>query len=87
MKNPPPRPGQFNLPNKSNIVADQSLREEQKPMEAMKYLEDNKQIKEEELSLKKIDYNNISSGSQTMINTVNKAKNLLGVFEVQNLEI
>lgn len=77
-KNPPPRPGQT-----VNYMPTKPLLEEQKqPVEAQRQIMPEPKAKEVEVIPKKIDYGNLTANSQSMVDSINKAKNVLGVVEV-----
>jgi hypothetical protein len=83
VKNPPPRPGS----NIGFFPQKQNVHEEQKQTEVQRQIEEpQKQAKEIESPPKKIDYNNLSGNSQNMVDSLNKAKNVLGVVEVINIK-
>lgn len=87
MKSPPFRPpvvGQQQVTHNANAKPlDQNVKELPKPAEIQKQREEIKESKEIETVKKPIDYHSLSSTSLTMIECINKMKNVFGVFEVK----
>lgn len=84
MKSPPFRPpvvGQQQTHTTKPL--EQNIKEILKPVEVQKQREEIKESKEIETVKKPIDYNSLSTTSQSMIEVINKMKNVFGVFEVK----